>query len=230
MPAQRPWLLIVAAPREIRAVLDVLGVENPPNPPAFWDPVRAERAHIARAGVGKWAAAGAVARCYDPARHAGVLSIGVGGALPGSGLQIADAVLADPSVLADEGVQTPRGFVPLADLGFPEDDAPVRPDPASRAALAPLADRVGPVATVSAGSGRDDLARETAQRTGAIAEAMEGAAAGLAARRIDPDARFAELRVVSNTTGDRDRQAWDLDRALARLTVLLGPWLDALAP
>jgi hypothetical protein len=58
---------------------------------------------------------------------------------------------------------------------------------------------------------------------------MEGYACGLAARRIDPDARFAEVRVVSNTTGDRAAQRWDLDAALGRLRALLGPVLDALS-
>lgn len=229
MPAQRPWLVIVAAPREIGAVLRGLGVENPKNTPDFWVPIPAGHAEIVRAGVGKWAAAGAVARCYRPGHHAGVLSVGVAGALPGAGLDITDAVLADPSLFADEGVRTPEGFSPLSAIGFPEDDAPVPPDPDARAALGQLVDRVGPVATVSACSGRDDLARETAQRTGAIAEAMEGAAAAHAARRADPDARFAELRVVSNTTGDRAAQRWELDRALDRLAGLLGPGLDALA-
>lgn len=188
----------------------------------------AERAVLVRSGVGKWAAAGAAARWYDPDRHAGVLSIGIGGALPGSGLDLNAAVLADPSLMADEGVDTPQEFSSLADIGFGEDAAPVGPDPASLAALRPLVDRVGPVATVSACSGRDDRARAIAERTGAIAEAMEGAAAGMAARRIHPDARFAEIRVISNTTGDRDKQVWDLDRALARLGEVLGPCLDAL--
>lgn len=183
---------------------------------------------LVRSGVGKWAAAGATARWYDPDRHAGVLSIGIGGALPGSGLELGAAVLADPSLMADEGVDTPQEFLSLADMGFGEDAAPVRPDPASLEVLRPLVDRVGPVATVSVCSGRDDRARAIAERTGAIAEAMEGAAAGMAARRIRPDARFAEIRVISNTTGDRGKQVWDLDLALARLGVVLGPCLDAL--
>ena len=31
-----------------------------------------------------------------------------------------------------------------------------------------------------------------------------------------------ELRVISNSTGDRDRQAWDLDLAFARLGAMAG--------
>lgn len=226
MPAQRPWLVLVAAPKEVSAALAALG--TPDAIPETWGCVRAERAVIVRTGVGKWAAAGAAARWYDPARHAGVLSFGVAGALPGSGLPLGAAVLADPSRFADEGLAAPDAFVPLSDMGFP-DDAPTAPDPASRAALAPLADRVGPIATVSTCAGTDALARAHRDRAGAVAEAMEGAAAGAAVRRTDPRARFAELRVVSNTTGNRPDQAWDLPLALARMTELLGPALDALS-
>jgi futalosine hydrolase len=230
MPAQRPWLVVVAAPREFEAVLRApgLGLAGQ-KPPETWGCVDAERAAIVRSGVGKAAAAGATARWYDPTRHGGVLSVGVGGALPGSGLGIGDAVLADPSVPGDDGVRTPDGFLSLGDIGFGADAAPVHPDGPSRRVLTSLVDRVGPVATVSAGSGTDGLAAEIAARTGAVVEAMEGYACGLAARRIDPDARFAEVRVVSNTTGDRAAQRWDLDAALGRLRALLGPVLDALS-
>ncbi len=226
MPAQRPWLVLVAAPKEVSAALAALDAAG--DTPETWGCVTTKRAVVVRTGVGKWAAAGAAARWYDPARHAGVLSCGVAGALPGSGLPLGATVLADPSRFADEGLLTPDAFVPLAAVGFP-DDAPTAPDPRSRAALAPLADRVGPIATVSTCAGTDALAHAHRDRTGALAEAMEGAAAGAAVRRIDPRARFAELRVVSNTTGDRPQQAWDLPLALARMTELLGPALDALS-
>ena len=74
-----------------------------------------------------------------------------------------------------------------------------------------------------------DLALVSVPVQHAMVEAMEGFSCALAARRINPDARFAEIRVVSNTTGDRAGQRWDLDRALARMAKLLGPALDALS-
>lgn len=224
----RPWLIIVAAPREARAAVRALGADNIP---PVWDLADLARACVVRSGVGKWAAAGAVARFYNAERFAGVLSIGVCGSFSsatGGAPPIGSVLLADPSVLADEGVQTPSGFLGLEAIGFGEDAAPIRADAASLRALAPLADAVGPIATVSACSGTNDAARAIVARTGAIGEAMEGAACGLAARRIDPAARFAELRVVSNTTGDRGSQVWDLDGALARLGAVLGPALEAL--
>lgn len=75
---------------------------------------------------------------------------------------------------------------------------------------------VGRIATVSTCSGTDAAAGEVVRRTGAIVEAMEGAAVGLVAHRLG--VRFGEVRVVSNTTGSRTRQVWDLRGALARLS------------
>jgi hypothetical protein len=57
---------------------------------------------------------------------------------------------------------------------------------------------------------------------------MEGAACAMVARRVNPQARFAEIRVISNRTGDRQNQGWDLEGSLRRLTTVLGPMLDAL--
>lgn len=224
------WLVVVAAGKECRAVLDGLGY--PGEIPEVWVPLSVPLeqgvCEVLRTGVGKWSSAGAVGRWFDQDRHAGVLSIGVGGALPGSWLEIGQAVLADPSVHADEGILTPKGFLGLGGMGFAEDVEPVHPDPKSRGCLESLVDMVAPIGTVSLCSGLDAWASDTVRRTGAAVEAMEGAAVGATVRRIDPDARFAEVRVVSNTTGDRDRQRWDLDAGLAGLTRLMRPVLAAL--
>jgi len=50
---------------------------------------------------------------------------------------------------------------------------------------------------------------------------MEGAACGLVAAR--KGVRYAELRVMSNRTGRRDQQGWNLDGACRRLGEILGP-------
>lgn len=187
-----------------------------------------DRCHLVRSGVGKAAAAGATARWYDPGLHAGVISLGLGGSLPHSGLGIGSVVLADPSRFADEGVRTPEGFLPLVRLGFGEDTPDTSPDPKSLELLSPLCGRVGPVATVSSCSGTDADADAVFARTDAIAEGMEGAACGMAARRLAPHARFAEVRIISNRTGDREYQGWDLEGSLNRLSLIIGPLLDAL--
>lgn len=222
----RPWLVVVAAPKEARAVLEALGVDAPPPEP--WTPLRAgSLALVVRSGVGKSAAAGATARCFDPKEHAGVLCVGIAGALP-RGPGLCDAVLATPSLFGDEGVFTPNGYLTLDHLGFSDDISETHPDQGVVDAWRGLIDRAGPIATVSSCSGTDAAAASLVTRTGAVVEAMEGAACALAARRIDPYARFAELRVISNTTGDRDRQRWDLDGALARLGDIVPEALERL--
>jgi hypothetical protein len=56
---------------------------------------------------------------------------------------------------------------------------------------------------------------------------MEGAAVGLVAARFSDSfprraMPFAEMRVISNTTGDRGSQVWDMKQALVGLTELAG--------
>ena len=86
--------------------------------------------------------------------------------------------------------------------------------------------RTGPIATVATCSGTDAAAESVARRTGAVAEAMEGAAVVHAARRLGVPA--IELRVISNTTGDREDQEWDLAGALVVLGRSVGDALAAL--
>ena len=95
---------------------------------------------------------------------------------------------------------------------FPGNVVPVEKD-----ALSLLADhfRCGPIATVATCSGTDEAACQVEQRTGAVAEAMEGAAVVHAAYRLGVGA--IELRTISNTTGNRQPQVWKLDDALAAL-------------
>jgi futalosine hydrolase len=175
-------------------------------------------------GIGKSNAAGAVARVLNDRDHAAVLSIGVAGALPRSGaaegLPLLSTVAASESVFADEGLQTEESFQDCAAMGFPLGPEPIRgpavqSDDAVIGLLRAIAAAVAPIATVSTCSGTDALAQQVVARTGAVAEGMEGAAVGLVAARLGIP--FGELRVISNTTGRREGQRWDLRGALAVL-------------
>lgn len=222
LPADRAVLLAVAAPREMDAVLAGLGVSML-MPPAPWT-LHAVRPQIdvMLTGVGKVNAAGAVAARCDPSRHAAVLSVGVAGALDPS-IPIGTAIAAQACVYADEGLATPQGFVTCAAMGFPAvpglagNDIPV--DPGLQSALAAHA-QLERIATVSTCSGTDALRDQVRDRTHARVEAMEGAAVAHVALRLGM--RAGELRVISNTTGDRLRQQWDLPAAFAALTYVLG--------
>lgn len=223
------WLLAVAAPREAQAVVEGLsGTRLREEPPIAWSATSiTDRFDVVVTGVGKANASGGVARAYEPATHAGVISIGVGGALPGCEAKLGATILANSSIFGDEGAITPGGYEEIASLGFPPNQGMgdgsmgVEISASLLEALGPAAEAVGPVACVSMCSGTDGAAREIAARTSAIVEAMEGAAAGLATRRIGgASALFAELRVISNTTGDRDRQVWRLSEAIEGLREL----------
>lgn len=227
-------LLVVAAPGEWRAVRRGLGMAgDADHDPEPWlvEPV-GDRVDLILCGVGKANAAGATARAVDHKRYGLVVSLGIGGALPAAdGVPlVGDAVVGVRSVFGDDGLATPSGFVPCREIGFPvgiggTDGVPalVRAVEAARR----FVEHAGVIATVSSCSATDAGARALAGRTGAVVEAMEGAAVGLVAVRCGVP--FVELRVVSNTTGDRDRQAWDLERAFERLARLTGdavggPW------
>lgn len=192
-----------------------------PDPPPPWVPTPwAEGVEILRTGVGKVNAAAAVARAFDPARHAGVIVVGVAGALPGQRpLRLGEIVAARSCVLADEGLATPQGFRDIAALGWPPGAFPGVHAPVEAAWLDLLAGELGaataPIATVSTCSGTDALAAEVVRRTGAAAEGMEGAAVAQVMHALGKPC--AEVRVISNTTGDRDRQTWDMPGALAAL-------------
>ncbi len=216
-------LLALAAPAEAEAALRALSGSVPLRG-REWEVHRlAAPFDVLVTGVGKASSAGAVARFADPSEHRGILSLGVAGSLPGSGLGLGAVVAASSSVFADEGLATADGFRSCPEMGFPlgpfEGNA-VPPDPRLFACLRALAGVTGPVATVSTCSGTDALAEGVRERTGALAEAMEGAAVGAVAARLGIP--FAEVRVISNTAGERAGQSWDLSGALAVLSGLIG--------
>ena len=172
-------------------------------------------------GVGRTNAALAVARAERVhGTFDAVLSMGIAGALPDSDLSIGDVVVATRSVYVEEGIVTPNGFADLGSMGFqlgPFEGNAVPGDPG-------LIERfggpfsAGVVATVATCSGTDRAAREVVNRTGAVAEAMEGASVLHAAATFGTPG--LEIRVISNTTGNREQQEWDLDTAFARLAGL----------
>jgi futalosine hydrolase len=174
-------------------------------------------------GIGRTNAAAATTEAIlgeadgDAGGFDAVISAGVAGALPDSALALGEAVVASSCIYAEEGLAAPAGFLDMTGLGLGLGDFEGNTVPVDERLLQRLDRRyrAGPIATVATCSGTDAAAREVVRRTGAIAEAMEGAAVVHAARRLGIAA--IELRVISNTTGDRDRQQWDLPGALKAL-------------
>jgi futalosine hydrolase len=172
-------------------------------------------------GVGPARAAAAAGTALAVAPFDLVVSAGVGGGFAGRA-GIGDLVLADRVVHADLGAGSPDGFLPVDRLGFGQVETVLDPALVARAARSTGA-LVGPIVTVSTGTGTAERAAELAAAHRPAAEAMEGA--GVLAAAQAHGVPFLELRAVSNPVGPRDRAGWDLPGALARL----GPAVRALA-
>lgn len=238
-----PVLFVVAVPAEGRALADERSLIELESRSAEWSLVLVdELCGLMVSGIGRANAAGATAAGLSSRAFRSVINAGVAGALPGGGLQIGDVVVASRSVFFEEGIilPQPEGWRGLEMLGIPliphrrdlVDENAVRVDRQLQAGLLKLAGsgaREGSIATVARCSGTDAAASEVVARTGAIAEAMEGAAVLLAAHRMGVS-QVAEVRVISNTCGDRQRQVWDLSAALGRLDELLRVFRGAIVP
>lgn len=198
-------LVVCAVPREADALKGMPG------------------ASIIVSGVGRTNAALATTRALieDPSFDA-VLSVGIAGALPldGSTMHMGEIVLANESVYHEEGLITPDAFFNTAEMGFPLGEFNGNRIPGAPELLERFKGLgcSGAIATVATCSGTDSAASEVVRRTGAVAEAMEGAAVLHVASAFSCPA--AELRVISNSTGDRDAQVWALDEAFAILAGL----------
>lgn len=178
-------------------------------------------------GMGKTNAAHGLTALLERQALRGVIGFGVGGAYPGSELEVGAVALASHEVYADEGVATPSGWlstegmgIPLLERGelrrfngFPLDASRVAA--AERAlAEAGIAARVGPFATVSCCSGTTVRGVELAERFGAICESMEGAALAHVCELYGVP--FLEVRGISNAVEDRNLSRWRLaDAAIA---------------
>ena len=221
-------MFVVAADSEAKAVLAAFGFpDEAPDELTRLD----GGAWLLVTGVGKANAAGAVGMALAQNPTDRVISLGLGGALPDSGLSIGDRVLASRSVFADEGVDTPNGFLDCRSMGFPlyEGDRGLglEGDPELTRLIKGCVDRESVIATVSTCSGRDELATRIRRRTGAGVECMEGAAVLMTCHRMGVSA--AEIRVISNTTGDREKQVWDIGRSLGVLGGVARAVADVLA-
>ncbi|MEV0004665.1 futalosine hydrolase [Micromonospora sp. NPDC050980] len=205
-------LVVTAVPAEAEAVR--AGVTDP-------------SVTVRPVGVGPAVAAAATARLLALAEAAGrpyraVVSVGIAGGFVGR-VEVGGTVLADRSVAADLGAESPAGFIPVEDLGMaPELLGVGRAVPADPALLAALhaalpAATVGTVLTVSTVTGTAAGTAALADRhPDAVAEAMEGY--GVAVAAVSADVPFAELRTISNPIGPRDRDAWRMPEAFAALT------------
>jgi futalosine hydrolase len=167
-------------------------------------------ADVLIAGVGPAAAASAASAALAVGDYDLVLSAGVGGGF--APLVPGDVAVASLIAFADLGAETATGFL---ELGFGSERYPVEPKLAVE-----LADRtgghIGTALTVATVTGTARRAEALLGRfPDAVSEGMEGA--GVAAAAVRHGVAFAEVRAISNVVGPRDRDAWQLPRALESL-------------
>lgn len=176
-----------------------------------------------RTGVGPVNAAFALTRFLSRNEVGAVIACGVGGAYPGSNLELGDVVCADSEIYGDLGAESPDGFLDMQALGFPViggdqpifNRLPLDLFPAARSA---------PFVTCATCTGTDAKALELVARTGGVVESMEGAAIVHVARLMGVS--VGELRGISNAVGRRDRGAWRLHEAAAAARARLVEWIE----
>jgi futalosine hydrolase len=174
-------------------------------------------------GVGAVNAAHAVTLAIASARPEAIIVCGIGGAYPGSGLQIGDVVCAEAEIYGDLGASSPAGFLDMRALGF----ALTRTEPALYNEL-PLqvfpVERRARFVTVNTCTGTDAAARELAARTRGAVENMEGAAVAHVAHLHG--IAVGEVRGISNLVTDRDPSAWRVKEAARAAQEALAAWLS----
>jgi futalosine hydrolase len=182
-----------------------------------------ERAITVVAGIGQVNAALATQAGILEHQPSMVLSVGIGGAYPSSGLQPGDAAVSTAIYYAGLGAMDGNQFLDLERLGFPllEQDGgkiynfiPVASKCIPFAEAAAIAS--GPFLTLETVTGSlESASRLERQVPGALVEGMEGA--GVAHVAFKHKIPCLEVRGISNMVGPRDRSQWKIGDAMRAL-------------
>ena len=170
-------------------------------------------------GVGVVSAALALAGFISKIEPDKIIMIGSAGALPGSGLNVGDVVVASDEILSEMGLCTGPGIGHCRLLGVAGDKQEISlSQELSRSLLLAAQKSTGGVhgrfLTVVGVSADEAQARARARTFEALAENMEGYALALAGTRFGIE--VGEIRAISNMAGNRDKSAWDLESANER--------------
>jgi futalosine hydrolase len=170
--------------------------------------------YIAISGVGKTNAGVASALLASRFRVEHLVSVGIAGAYPSSGLNPGDVAVASSETYADEGCFSQHGWLDMESLGRPLVDREdmsfynTFPLEVPRDCSYP----VGPFLTLSTVTGTKGASEALMERfPSAMCETMEGAAVAHVAAMFR--LRCTEIRGVSNVVEDRDRDSWLVEEA-----------------
>lgn len=176
-------------------------------------------------GIGKVNAAHTTTCIIEKFPVKQIMSIGVGGAYPGSGLNIGDIAIASKEIYGDDGVVTSKGLKGMKEIGIPLvqtgkkkyfNEYPITFPPLVRGGNrgldgAPCNIKTGNFVTVSAATGTQKRAKELEKRFNALCENMEGAA--IAQICTIYKIPMLEIRGISNIVGVRYKRKWNLKLA-----------------
>lgn len=234
-------LIVAATPRELQGLLaevECLSQDAVAGRPLYRGQLGTLKIAAVVSGIGKANAAMATATALQLASAPWVLSVGVGGGYPGSGLDVGDLAVATEEIYGDEGVETATGWQGLEAIGIPvwggqgrEYFGRLPTDADGSSALAGAAAKegdvvMGPFVTVSTVTGSAARAATLEDRFAAVCETMEGAAIAHAA--LAAGTRFVEVRGISNRVGPRQRASWQVERAADTACRAAAGWLKGL--
>ncbi|MHC4931161.1 MAG: futalosine hydrolase [Planctomycetota bacterium] len=212
MPAD--LLVCVATPQEGAELAHMIGAGGT---------VAGRSVALVKTGIGCVNAAHAVSLHLARETPGAVIVCGVGGAYPGSGLEVGDVACAESEFYADLGAESPGAFLDMETLGYPV----IEGDPCLFNRL-PLhrfpTKRRLPFVTRSTCTGTDATALEIATRTGGAVESMEGAAVVHVA--LHHGVPVGEVRGISNTVGNRNRGSWRVKAAARAAQSALVRWIE----
>jgi futalosine hydrolase len=184
-------------------------------------------ARVVVSGIGAVNAALATQRAILDAQPPLVLSVGIGGAYPSSGLHPGDVAVSSEILYAGLGAMDGSRFLDLEMLGFALLESARQKTfnalPVAHQAQA-FSERsgaaFGSILTLETVTGSLAVAQELEARCpGALVESMEGA--GVAHAALQHGVPTIEVRGVSNMVGPRDRSSWRIREALEALGTAL---------
>lgn len=220
-------LICAATEMEMRACLDPLGLAFGSLEQAAGKPwVRRFGSHLAVVtGAGIPLTLARLMPLSASERPDLIVTVGIAGAYPGSGLAIGEVVEGVSETFGDLGVEIPGDecFQPISGLPW-GDPAYSRPLPLATGCWGfPEAIRAARGCTVNTCTGTAATGARRRARTGADFESMEGAAAALAGAELGIP--VAELRAISNIAADRDMRPENIALALSALGGRASDWL-----
>jgi len=213
-------LILAAAPLEttlLRDKISSLQIHNCGSIQVLSGTLQGQDILLGHGGIGQVNMTLQLTRLLSEHNPIAVLLCGCGGSFPDSGLKIGNLALAKEEIFGDLGVATADKFIPLEQLNLPQNlqlapavkqTFPLDSDLLSWAQEVLPDAACGSFVTVNCCSGHGELSDELQQRTGGICENMEGAAAAQVCAEFDIP--LLELRGISNPTGTRDPQQWDI--------------------